>query len=261
MLSRVNQSGLPDENCPTMGFHPMRSDPMKFTPMKFTQSVAIWLVVAASASAAEKFTPNSGSLPVPRPTGAVQLLGPGGVCEFVGLDGEPSNWILADDVLTVTPRTDMDSPNHIVSTFHFRDADMHVEFLLPEGWTGNSGLYLHGLYELQILNSFGTKQMSDQEMGALYKFHRPLVNASKPHSSGRLMISGIVLRAGTTRVASRIREPLPLGSTESSFKTERSFENRSRNITPTDSASPPISKACEIAFGKLGLVPSFCRSI
>jgi lysophospholipase L1-like esterase len=110
----------------------------------------------------------------------VQLLGQHGVCEFVGLDGGKPNWILEEDVLTVSLREDMAEPNHVISKLLFRDADIHVEFQLPEGWTGNSGLYLHGLYELQILNSFGVTKMTNTEMGALYRFYEPLVNASRP---------------------------------------------------------------------------------
>ncbi len=34
--------------------------------------------------------------------------------------------------------------NHICSKLHFRDADIHVEFMLPEKGPGNSGIYLHG---------------------------------------------------------------------------------------------------------------------
>lgn len=142
--------------------------------------VAILLYSATLCSCAQAFESSSTSLPVSCPPGGIQLLGQGSVCEFVDVAGGRHSWILEDDVLTVTPREDMKKPNHVVSKIHFRDADIHVEFLLPEGTTGNSGIYLHGLYELQILNSYGVSTMTTREMGALYKFYKPMVNASKP---------------------------------------------------------------------------------
>ena len=145
-----------------------------------TWLLAMLLSAATSGISTQAFEPRSKSLPVACPSGGIQLLGQGSLCEFVDVEGGPLNWILEEDVLTVTPREEMALPNHAISQIHFRDADIHVEFLLPAGWTGNSGIYLHGLYELQVLNSFGVSTMTEYEMGALYKFFKPLVNASKP---------------------------------------------------------------------------------
>jgi hypothetical protein len=44
---------------------------------------------------------------------------------------------------------------------------------------GNSGVYLGGLYELQILDSYGLK-LQDNDCGAIYKQVVPAVNACKP---------------------------------------------------------------------------------
>jgi hypothetical protein len=45
---------------------------------------------------------------------------------------------------------------------------------------GNSGLYLHGHYEMQIYDSFGVEPLTEQDEGGLYRFAKPLVNASRP---------------------------------------------------------------------------------
>ena len=142
--------------------------------------VTLFMLAVMCCVAAYAYEPISTSLPVPCPPGGIQLLGPDDHCEFVGLDGGPHNWDLTDNVLTVTLRKPTAKPNHIVSKLHFRDADIHVEFLLPKGSNGNSGLYLHGMYELQILNSFGKSAKTAKKMGALYLFYPPLVNASRP---------------------------------------------------------------------------------
>ena len=51
--------------------------------------------------------------------------------------------------------------NHIVSRWHFRDADIHVEFMVSEIAEGNSGIYIHGNYEMQIFNSYGKQDLNE----------------------------------------------------------------------------------------------------
>lgn len=46
-----------------------------------------------------------------------------------------------------------------------RGRDIHVEFLLPEKGPGNSGVYIRGNYEAQILNSFGTVRGTQEDGG------------------------------------------------------------------------------------------------
>jgi hypothetical protein len=62
----------------------------------------------------------------------------------------------------------------------FRDADIHAEFMTSPDAKGNSGLYLHGQYEMQIYDSFGVQPPTDQDEGSLYRFGKPIVNASLP---------------------------------------------------------------------------------
>jgi hypothetical protein len=52
--------------------------------------------------------------------------------------------------------------------------------MLPEKGSGNSGIYIHGNYELQIINSAKEKNPSQQHMGSIYGFAKPLVNAARP---------------------------------------------------------------------------------
>lgn len=68
----------------------------------------------------------------------------------------------------------------------FGDFQLHVEFKVPlmEGRTGqrrgNSGIKLHGLYEIQILDSYGKENPGTGDCGAIYQQAAPLVNACKP---------------------------------------------------------------------------------
>lgn len=73
----------------------------------------------------------------------------------------------------------------------FGDLEAHVEFLIPKG--SNSGVKFQGLYEIQILDSFGKKKLSGNDCGGIYpraepkpKYHHidegtaPTTNASRP---------------------------------------------------------------------------------
>jgi hypothetical protein len=76
---------------------------------------------------------------------------------------------------------------NLVSDEKFGDCELYAEFLIPNG--SNSGIYLQGLYEIQIFDSYGVKELHTSDCGAIY--HRwidnkpvggspPKVNASLP---------------------------------------------------------------------------------
>ena len=59
----------------------------------------------------------------------------------------------------------------------FADCRVEVEVMVPKG--SNSGIYLMGRYEVQVLDSFGVKTLGTGDMGAIYSVAAPKVNACK----------------------------------------------------------------------------------
>ncbi len=59
------------------------------------------------------------------------------------------------------------SPSELVSRYEFGDVDVHADFMLPEG--GNSGLYLMGRYEVQLLDSTGNTSLTFGDCGGIYE--------------------------------------------------------------------------------------------
>ena len=67
------------------------------------------------------------------------------------------------------------------------DVEAHIEFAVPKG--SNSGVYLQGRYEIQILDSWRVKKLKHGDCGGIYQRwengrgfegHPPRVNASRP---------------------------------------------------------------------------------
>ena len=103
-----------------------------------------------------------------------------------GLDGWTSrwskntpNWVIEGDIMTV-------GNEDIVSNYEFGDAHIHVEWREPDmpdcvgQAKGNSGVYIHGCYEVQVLDSYGIKEPLNNDCSGLYSIFAPIQNACKP---------------------------------------------------------------------------------
>ncbi len=84
----------------------------------------------------------------------------------------PLNWAVTDGLLVNTPPS-----NNLVSKQKFADFKVELEYRLEA--TSNSGLYLRGRYELQLLDDFG-KPTQILGHASVYGRAVPMVNASKP---------------------------------------------------------------------------------
>lgn len=122
------------------------------------------------------FQPDQTHLPVEPPSDAIVLFSGKSEVQFTNKHGEAIDWLLIDGTLESSGGQ---KANHIVSQWHFRDAEIHAEFMLPEDGPGNSGLYIHGNYEMQIIYSADKKRLGQSDMGAIYGFSKPLADADR----------------------------------------------------------------------------------
>lgn len=74
---------------------------------------------------------------------------------------------------------------NIFTKEEFGDFQLHFEFATPEKVTGNSqgrgnsGVFIHGIYEVQVLDSYDNPTYADGQAGAIYGQFPPLVNPIK----------------------------------------------------------------------------------
>jgi hypothetical protein len=105
--------------------------------------------------------------------------------DFANMDPDyqhpPADWLVKDGAFIVVPGT-----GAIETKKQFGDIQLHIEWLCPQQENkpgqdySNSGLFLMGLYEIQILNNYENKTYANGQAGAVYKQKIPLVNASRP---------------------------------------------------------------------------------
>lgn len=94
---------------------------------------------------------------------------------------QDAEWEVKDGAMIVVPGT-----GAIETRRAFGDIQLHIEWLSPvdPGKTGqgysNSGIFLMGTYEIQVLNSYENPTYSNGQAGAMYKQSIPLVNACRP---------------------------------------------------------------------------------
>jgi hypothetical protein len=93
--------------------------------------------------------------------------------------GGPVGWSVVDGV-AVSAKGDIQTTNE------FGDIQLHVEFREPTPATsggqgrGNSGVFLMGRYEIQVLDNYQNKTYADGAIAGIYGQHPPLANACRP---------------------------------------------------------------------------------
>ncbi len=157
---------------------------------KFVGALALILSIQVTAVYAQK---KQEELPQPvvvqpamkgkAPSDAIVLFNKDSLDNFENVsDGTAPSWKVRGNKFTVVPGSD-----NIQTKEKFGDCQLHIEWQTPkkdvkEGkqgqQNGNSGIYLMGKYEVQVLNSYINQTKPQSQAGAIYGQHPPLVNAS-----------------------------------------------------------------------------------
>ncbi|MBI4659472.1 MAG: DUF1080 domain-containing protein [Verrucomicrobia bacterium] len=117
----------------------------------------------------------------PAPSDAVVLFDGKDLSKWQDAKGREAKWKVEKGYMEVVGGT-----GSIQTKDKFADFQLHLEFATPSVVKGtgqnrgNSGILLNGMYEVQVLDSYGNKTYPDGQCGALYGWTPPLVNASKP---------------------------------------------------------------------------------
>ncbi len=146
---------------------------------------------ALTCSAAAGFAAAEGEIPPPKDEPPIINPGPppsDAIVLFDGKDlsqwksdkgGGPAKWDIKDGAATVN------GTGGISTKQGFGDCQLHIEWATPaqvkgdgQG-RGNSGIFLQGRYEVQILDSYDNKTYYHGQAGAIYKQSAPRVNASR----------------------------------------------------------------------------------
>ncbi|HLA84603.1 MAG TPA: DUF1080 domain-containing protein [Thermoguttaceae bacterium] len=191
-------------------------------------SLLLFLAVAAAMAAAQVTEWTSGILwpkppvvdPGPAdgpPSDAVVLFDGKDLSQWDG--GE--RWLVQDGVATARG-------GDMATKKSFGDCQLHVEWAAPEKIAGtdqargNSGVYLMGRYEVQILDSYQNDTYHDGQAGAIYKQSPPMVNACRP--PGRWQTFNIIFHAPRFADDGRVERPAAMTVLHNGVVVQDHFE-------------------------------------
>lgn len=172
----------------------------KMTRRTFLVSSGAGLALIPSISA----TTQEDAPTLPPPKEATVLFDGTNLSQWLSRKNGPAGWKLKDGYMEVVPKS-----GDIYTKDAFGDFQLHLEFWLPympdaKGQArANSGVYLQGRYEVQVLDSYGLDP-KDDDCGAIYKIAPPLLNACKKPE--RWQTYDIAFRAPRFDDAGRLKE-------------------------------------------------------
>jgi hypothetical protein len=111
------------------------------------------------------------------PADAIILFDGTDLSAWVASDGSDAKWILGDGYMEAVKKS-----GPVQTRQEFGSCQLHVEFATPANvmgsgqGRGNSGVFLQGQYEVQVLDSYENRTYADGQCAALYGRAVPLVN-------------------------------------------------------------------------------------
>ena len=113
------------------------------------------------------------------PSDAIVLFDGKDLSQWLDDKNGPARWEVKDGMATVN------HTGYIHTKQPFADCQLHVEWATPEKiegegqGRGNSGVFLQGRYEVQVLDSYTNQTYFNGQAGAVYSQYPPLVNACR----------------------------------------------------------------------------------
>jgi hypothetical protein len=150
--------------------------------------------------------PAEGVLAARPPRDALILFDGKGLDAWRSPDGGSARWKVGDGYLETVP-----GAGPIETRDKFGDSQLHIEWAAPsrpEGVgqdRGNSGVFLMGQFEIQVLDSYRAETYADGQAGAIYGQYPPLFNATRP--PGQWQSYDVAFRRPRFDASGRLLEP------------------------------------------------------
>ena len=141
-----------------------------------------------------------------RPSDAIVLFDGHDLSQWRSEQDGPAPWIVRDGYFEVKPGS-----GTIHTAQAFGDVQLHLEWRAPTPPTGesqergNSGVFLQGRYEVQVLDSYHNVTYADGHAGAVFGQYPPRVNPTRP--PGQWNVYDIVFRRPRFDAAGHVTSP------------------------------------------------------
>jgi len=127
--------------------------------------------------------------------------------------GQANGWSVENETLVNKPVRQEGKPHisygNLRTVDEFEDFNLKLQVNVPTG--GNSGIYLRGIYEVQVSDSYG-KNLDSHNMGGVYSRITPTVNAEKPTGQWQVFDITLLDRYVTVKLNDKTiidNQPLP----------------------------------------------------
>jgi hypothetical protein len=158
------------------------------------------------------------------PSDAVVLFDGKDLSKWKGKDGD-AKWKVENGVFTVAKGT-----GDIETKQTFEDFQLHIEWRVPEDIQGqsqargNSGIFMQGIYELQVLDNYNNRTYSNGQAGSIYKQTRPLVNAMR--KPGEWQVYDVIYTAPRFKADGSLFSPARITVLHNGVLVQNNFEIR-----------------------------------
>lgn len=167
--------------------------------------------------------------PGPPPSDAIVLFDGKDLSAWRGENGGGAKWQVKDGVMIVN------GTGTIWTKQAFGDCQLHIEWATPEQVSGegqgrgNSGIFLQGRYEIQVLDSWHNPTYFNGMAGSVYAQHPPLVNVSR--KPGQWQVYDIIYHAPSFDAQGKVSKPGTVTILQNGVLVQDNAEIKGRTFT------------------------------